>query len=184
MRLIVVSFLLFTVAGCAQTASKQKPETDAASTIKDWKTLDDPIYFVQYPESWELNNKGLMGTRFILLSALESPDDKFRESVNLLVQDLPDKNIDLDKYTNISEEQIKTMITNSTLNESKRIKKGDTEYQRIIYTGDQGIFHLKFEQYYFISNEKAYVLTLTTEEAKFEGFKETGEKILNSFRFK
>ena len=184
MRFIATSFILFTTAACAQTASNQKPETVTVSTINEWKTLDHPNYVIQYPQNWEFNNSGLMGTSFVFFSALESPDDKFKENVNLLIQDLPDKSIDLDKYTDISEKQIKIMITNSGIIESKRIKKGNAEYQRIIYTGDQGSFHLKFEQYYFISNNKAYVLTLTTEEDKFESFKETGENVLNSFRLK
>jgi len=184
MKFILESFLLFTIAACAQTASKQKSETVKASTINDWKTLDHPNYFIQYPQNWELNSSGQMGTSFILFSASEAQGDKFRENVNLLIQNLPDKSIDLDKYTEISEEQIKIMITNSAINESKRIKNENVEYQRVIYTGDQGVFHLKFEQFYFITNDKAYVLTFTTEKDKFESLKETGEKILNSFRLK
>jgi hypothetical protein len=40
---------------------------------------------------------------------------------------------------------------------------------------------LKFEQYYWVINEKAFVLTLTCEEDQFKNYKEVGEKILNSF---
>ncbi|MCK6607950.1 MAG: hypothetical protein L6Q46_06535, partial [Flavobacterium sp.] len=87
-------------------------------------------------------------------------------------------------YTKISEDQIKTLVTNSILIESKRIKDGSDEYHRMIYTGDQGIFHLKYEQFFWIKNDKAYILTLTCEQDKFSKFKKMGEAILNSFRFK
>jgi len=76
------------------------------------------------------------------------------------------------------------MVTNSNLIESKRIKTDSDEFQKIIYTGDQGIFHLKYEQYYWVINDKAYVLTFTSEQDKFSDFKERGEKILNSFKLK
>ena len=76
------------------------------------------------------------------------------------------------------------MITNSALIESKRIKNGNDEYHKIIYSGDQGIFHLQFEQYYWVINEKAFVLTFTSEKAKFADYKTIGEEILNSFILK
>ena len=67
---------------------------------------------------------------------------------------------------------------------SDRKEKNEQEYQRIIYTGKQGEFNLKFEQYYWVIDEKAYVLTLTCEEDEFENYQETGETILNSFVLK
>ncbi|MBK7681894.1 MAG: hypothetical protein IPJ26_05200 [Bacteroidetes bacterium] len=39
-----------------------------------------------------------MGTSFIIFSPLENDEDKFKENVNLLMQDLTGQNIDLDKY--------------------------------------------------------------------------------------
>jgi hypothetical protein len=54
----------------------------------------------------------------------------------------------------------------------------------MVYSGDQGIFHLKFEQYFWVINQQAYILTLTCEQNKSSDYKENGEKILNSFSFK
>jgi hypothetical protein len=122
-----------------------------------------------------------MGTSFILFSALENDQDQFRENVNLISQDLGSNTVDLDQYTEISENQINTMMTNCTVYESKRIKNAGGEYQKLIYAADQGEFRLKFEQLYWIENDKAYVLTLTCEESTFSSFKEIGEKIMNSF---
>jgi hypothetical protein len=178
---ILTTLLLFTFIACGQT----KESNDKAKEAKpNWKTLDGIDYSIQYQADWELNKSGQMGTTFILFSPLETSQDKFRDNVNLLIQDLSGHNLDLNKYAKISEGQVKTMITNSTLIESKRIKTGSVEYHRMIYTGDQGMFHLKFEQFYWVKNEKAYVLTLTCEQDKFSDFKEVGEAILNSFSFK
>jgi len=153
------------------------------TTNTDWKTFDKSDYSINYPVAWELNQTGQMGTSFVLFSPLESKQDKFKENVNLVIQNLAGKNIDLNKFTEISENQIKTLVPNSNLIESKRVKKG-REYHKIIYTASRGIFHLKFEQYYWVINNKAYILTFTSEQTKFEGFKSVGEKILNSFKLK
>jgi hypothetical protein len=182
-KFFTITILLFTLIACGQTSVKQESDVNKTKTIEGWKTLSENNYAIQYPSNWELNQNGQMGTNFILLSSLENKEDQFRENVNLIIQDLTSRNIDLDKYSEISEGQVKTMITNSNLIESKRIKNGNNEYHQLIYTGDQGVYHLKFEQYYWVENEKAYVLTLTCEQSTFSEYKEIGENILNSFLF-
>jgi hypothetical protein len=178
---ILMTILLFTfiVFGQAQETNNRTKETNP-----NWKTLDGKGYSIQYPTDWEVNQSGQMGSSFILFSALETSQDKFRENINLLIQDLSGHNLDLNKYVKISEGQVKTMISNSILIESKRVKTGSDEYHQMIYTGDQGMFKLKFEQFYWVKNDKAYVLTLTCEQNKFSDFKDVGEAILNSFTFK
>ena len=171
-------FLLLSLIACGQT---QESKTINTKLIEGWKTLSEKNYTIQYPSTWELTQAGQMGTSFVLFSPLEDSKDQFRENINLIIQDLTGMNIDLNKYTEISEGQVKTMITNSSIKETKRIKNGNTEYHKLIYTGDQGVFRLKFEQYYWVQNDKAYVLTLTCEQTTFPNFKEIGEKILDSF---
>ncbi len=176
--------LLFLASVCALFCGYAFNENASLPDGRDLKVLDEPAYTIQYPSTWQLDQSGQLGTTFILFSLIESEQDAFRENVNLLIQDLAGKNIDLDQYAEISEEQIKTMITNSKLIESKREKKNSSEYHKIIFSGDQSALHLMFEQYYWVINEKAYALTFTTEQNKFESLKETGEKILNSFMLK
>lgn len=150
--------------------------------ISDWNILKKESYKINYPKNWELNESGQMGTSFILLSPMTYQKDQFRENVNLLVQDLTGYNLDLDEYIEISEDQIKTMITNAKIIENKRVTSQNLDYQRVIYTGKQGNFNLKFEQFYWIIGHKAFVLTLTCEETQFDSYKLVGEKILKSFK--
>lgn len=149
-----------------------------------WKLLDETDYSIEYPDNWELNNDKSRGINFYILSPQTSTADLFRENVNLIEQDLAGRSIDLDQYVEISESQIKKLISNSNLIESKRLNKNGSDYQRVIYTGDQGSYKLKFEQYYWVKNGKAYVLTLTCEITQFKEYQELGEKILNSFVLK
>ena len=179
-HLLGLTFLLFSFITFGQTTQKN---TVKATEI-GWKVLNETNYSIQYPDNWELNKSGQMGSSFFIFSKTTSPQDKFRENVNLIIQSLQGQKIDLDKYVEISEGQIKTMITNGNIIESKRLKINGHEFQKVRYTGDQGIFKLKFEQYYWVLNGQAYVLTFTCEKNQFETYKQTGEKILNSFRIK
>jgi len=147
-----------------------------------WKTINENNYTIQYPDSFGLDKTGQMGTTFILLSKQISQQDMFRENVNLMIQDLTGKKIGLDKYVEISEGQIKTMLQSGKIIESNRIKTGNSEFHKILFTGVQGQNKLKFEQYYWVIKERAYVLTLTCEIDQFDKYKDVGEKILNSFK--
>lgn len=151
-----------------------------------WKTLDNATYQIQYPGDWELDESGQRGTKFMIFAALEGKKDVFQENVNLLVQDLTGKGYDLDKYTTLSETQVKTLFTNATIIESKHLKKDKQTYHKIVYTAEMNKVMYQFEQYYFVvkDNTQAYVLTLTCEKPKFKQYQATGEQILNSFELK
>lgn len=146
-----------------------------------WNTFKTNDYSINYPSSWTLDTTGQGGTKLVLFSPSESEEDAFKENINLIIQDLTGYKLDLDGYTKLSTEQIKTMITNSKIVESKKGKQGATEYHKITYTGDLQSYHLTFEQYYFVVKDRAYVLTLTTEQKNFKKYQVAGEKILNSF---
>ncbi len=162
----------------------QAHEASALNKSNGWKSLDGTNYSVKYPQKWEVDQSGTMGTTFILFSPLESDKDTFRENVNLVIQNLSGFNIDMKKFVDISEGQLKTMITKSNLIESRGIKSGTEEYHRMVYTGEQGALKLRFEQYYWVINDKAYIITFTCEQAAAGKYTDTGQAILKSFAFK
>jgi hypothetical protein len=159
---------------------------DSLETQKEiqWKSLDGDGYEIQYPVNWEIDKSGQMGMSFILLSVQTSPQDKFRENVNLLTQNLTGLNIDMDAFVKISEEQVKSMFKEGKIYESKRVKNKGKSFHKLLYSGSQGSFLFKIQQYYWVENEKAYVLTFTCEAAAFDSYIETGDKIMNSFVLK
>jgi len=152
-----------------------------STQAQEWKTLKENNYEIQYPANWQLNQSGAMSTSFLFLSPLSSAEDQFQENVNLLIQDLSAHNLDLDAYSKLSTGQIETMMPGGKLISSERLKKNGQEFQKVVYLGTQGDFNLKFEQFYWVINNKAYVLTLTCEANQFDVYKQTGEKILTSF---
>jgi hypothetical protein len=145
-------------------------------------TLEKQLFKVQYPNKWTIDTSKTMGTEFFIFSPRENSNDQFRENVNLIIQDLSGQNIDLDKYADISKQQINAMANNPKIHESKKVKKGKSEFYKMIYEMTQGTLRLKLEQYYFVTNARAFVLTLATESNKFKNFKPVGEGILDSFR--
>ncbi len=144
--------------------------------------MTEDNYTIRYPAEWTLDQSQQMGTRFILLSPLSSAEDQFKENVNLIVQDLSAYELDLDQYVAISEDQIKTMVSNANILLSERGEENGLAFQKMVYTGQQGIYDLKFVQHYWVEDQKAYVLTFTAEADQFDASRPTGEKILDSFR--
>jgi serine/threonine-protein kinase len=180
--------LLFSIAFfivSAMFSQLNAQEDDNTVSFRNLYFIERPNYSIAYPSNWEESFDKTFGVEFILFSPLASKEDKFRENVNLLIQDLSNYDLDLDKYTELSVNQIKTMVTNSVLIESNRISKGENDnFQKIIYSGDQGAYKLKFEQYYFVKDKKAYVLTFTGEQSEFDKYKESAEETMNSFVIK
>jgi len=88
-----------------------------------WKTLKKNNYEINYPNEWKLIDNNYMETAFIILSKLDDTNDKFKENVNLMIQDLSGLNISLENLVQISEKQINTMLTDAKIIESKKNRK-------------------------------------------------------------
>lgn len=180
LRLLIAAVIL---SSCTSKIDNNTVLGDEA--IDGWKIFTEDEYHIQYPDNWDLKEPQTMGISLIMLSPLSSDTDRFRDNINLLIQDLSGQGIDMDMFVQISENQINKMLTNAKIIESERVIQDESNnYHKIIYSGKQGIFNLKFEQFYWIQNSTAYILTLTCEESQFENYKATGEKILHSFKLK
>lgn len=184
MRSILILLLVFfSIFANGQQTVVKKTKTITSSNLNWWKFEKDN-YFILHPQDWVVDTSGTMGSSFILFAPVENTADQFKENVNLLIQNLEGKNISLNQYVQFSENQIKTMIQNAKIEESKRIKKDSLEYHSVMFTGEQGNYKLRFEQYYFLKAGKSYVLTFTHEQSKNEQYRRLGELMLSSFRIK
>lgn len=153
------------------------------STFQEsWKTFSKDEYSIKYPENWKLDASGNMGTVFILFSARASETDSFRENINLTTQDFSKYTMSLDHFAQLSESQIKSVIENAKILESKKLENNGKHYYKIVYTGDQGPYTLKYKQYYFIENKKAYVLTYTSLVSTYDKYNQVATMIMDSFK--
>ena len=156
-------------------ASYAFSQTEKSSTLSNYSS---DRYSIKYPSSWRIDTSNNSGTEFAIFSPKENTEDKFLENVNLIIQNLSGKNIDLDKYANLSENQIKTNAIDLKEFQMTKMKKGLNEYYKLTYEMTYGNFKLFTEQYYFIKDEHAYVITFSSEINK---SKIAGEEILASF---
>ncbi len=130
------AFLLIALFSCGQSKDKKDSITITKDSIPGWKTFKGTSFSIQYPPTWTLSEPGNNNNNFAVLAPLESDQDVFRENVNVVIEELGSRNIDLGDYAEFSEKQIKTAITNGKIIESKKIKNGSDEYHRIVFEGD------------------------------------------------
>jgi hypothetical protein len=158
--------------------------------ISDWKKLEQANYSIRYPANWDVlqNDRSEPGARiaypFSILSPLASSDDKFRENVNLVIEDLNGQKIDLNTYASMSIGQLKSQMKNCKIVENKRVDSSSRKYYKVIFTWDYETLPLKVEQYYWVIGTKAYIVTFSSEQSQFASVRDVGEKILNTFTLK
>ena len=181
MNILKTTFLLLlTTFGAYGQSTENSKDTDPI----EWKTLSEDGFDIQYPSNWTVEDGGLMGIELLLFSPLVDAADDFRENVNLLIQDISASNMTLEQYAELSENQIKTLINDGNLISSEQLQGHGLDYHKVVYTGTQGIFELKFEQFYWVIDGQAYVLTFTCKAETFEDYQAVGEQILESFKIK
>ena len=151
-------------------------------TVETTVFYETEEFSIEYPEAWELNTKGVMGSTFIIFSPLQDALDDFRDNLLLMKEDLSAVSMDLDDYVALTEKQLTTLLQDYSSLESKRLTKDGLTYHVMTYTGIQGSYDLKIRQYFWVLNETAYVLTFTCEQESADYFDESISKIMSSFK--
>jgi len=149
---------------------------------KGWADYKSKAFQISYPIKWAIDTSKKQGAEVFLFSPLEDSLDRFRENINVIVQNLEGLGIDLKKYTSISEQQIREMSAEAKIFSSKDSANQRGTFHKIIYSAPANGYKLKFEQYYFVKNAKAYIITFSSELDKFEQYEATAEQILASFK--
>jgi hypothetical protein len=173
MKLILL--LIFSAFSCCSFSQTE--------TIKLTSKFFRNNYVIEYPKSWKTDTSKLMGADLFILSPLENAADKFSENINILIQDLAGQNIDLEKYKEITELQIKELVTDGKIIESLILNNGVQPCYKITYEMIQAELRLKITSLCYISSNKAYLITFSSTIDKYDQYKKIGENILNSFAF-
>jgi len=173
MRLtLILTFLSFIYGGYSQ------PDKSSSLT-----RLVIQNYKIEYPKSWALDTSGQLSSEFFVFSPLEHDSDKFKENVSLMIQNLAGQNLDLSLYKEITEGQIARLGNDAKLFESLKTRTAKGDYYRVRYALNQANFKLIVTSYCYIKDEKAYLITFTSESDKYKQYKRIGDKILDSFQF-
>ena len=186
---MLASFSIFGQAWDGTKGKKPAPDESIKTAVYNWKTLTQDNFSVAYPTNWEVNTSGEDGTSLILFSPITSKGETFRANINLVIQDLENmdigsQSINLKEYTEHSLIPIKNnnIKSGGKFISSDLVNIDGISHQKVLYTGvsEEGL-KLKYEQYYWVQNNKAYVLTFTCQDYKFINYQSTAEKIMNSF---
>lgn len=147
----------------------------------DFKVFSKNDFKISYPSAWRVDTSGTMNSKVFFFSPADGPDDKFSDNLNVMIQSLGGQPIDIQKYKEISEQQIKVMFSDGKMEESKVVNANGREEYHLSYEFSQGIFRLKVLAMCFIKNDNAYLATFTSEASKFERYRPIAEKMLGTF---
>ena len=172
--LIFLSFLLLTLSVSAQ-------QTVDNSDI--FTKVTKERYSLSYPKSWTIDTSKMFGMDILLRSPKTDSLDDFIENMNVFVQDLHGKNYNLAKMGQESEAQIKNMVTDVQIIDSRLDSSTSPQNYILKYKGRQGKFLLTTIQHYYLKDEVGYALTITIKEGKEQDYILAADKIFDSFRF-
>jgi len=149
-----------------------------------YKQFVNKDFSISYPESWQLDSSKRFVSAIMFYSPIEGPEDKFRENVNVMLQDLRGRNINLDEYKKITDDQISAMgekagMIRSVVEKTANGSQYSTEYQMTV----NGVeVHVK--QVCVIKEEVAYLATFTAKPDTFDRYLPIGTAMLQSFKVK
>jgi hypothetical protein len=153
---------------------------------------------MQYPAVWgavelkssPLDNK-FPGSSIALFTApLENATDTFREKALLSIQDfsspenVSSQNMTLAKYTNGSLSGYRNIPDSVTILESNTTTLAGQPAHRIVFTEDAQNQQFKKTQVWTVKDNKAYVITFSAQESRYDDYLPSVESIINSLKIK
>ncbi len=91
-----------------------------------------------------------------------------RENINLVTEDLVDKTMTLNAYTEMGIEKEQSYLENMKIIRSDRTVVTGFAAQKVIYTATATSIPMKFEQVWFLENGTAHVWTFADSADMFE----------------
>jgi len=156
-----------------------------------WKMVSDrafakyehPTGFfrMSYPPEWTMIENEA-GAAVIFYSKLESDLDIFKENVNIVIQDLSEKPMPLDQYTQMAINQMKVVFkTNLEVLESTDISLGGIPGHKFVFIGKGPDGELKFQSIWAVKGETAFQFTYTSMKQDFDKYIDLVNKMHKSF---
>jgi len=135
---------------------------------------------INYPNKWVKKNNV---NAIVFLSPKESDKDLFQENVNLMLQDLSQKPMTLEQYTELTKKQIIDNLGASAIVSLKNATIAGQQGKEFVYDLNYQGRHLKLKQYWFIKGNIAYLFSYTAEASEYDNFESTATEMILSFKF-
>lgn len=151
--------------------------SDSHYTVYENKEFN---FSLLYPSDWTYF-EDMMGTAFSVLPAFEHEEQLFVENMNVVVGDLGNLRPTLEDYHLLSLAQLKLQIENFELVSAEDAVLAGHSSKLIVFTGTIEELQLQWMLGYFLADGRAYVLTFTAEQDKFDSYLPVGISIFDSF---
>lgn len=139
-------------------------------------------YSIEYPSNWILNDSGENGTKFFLYPTNSVSSDIFTENINLILQNLSDTTITLEKYKGLVEKQISGMLTEPKIASSEIKNKNGLKSHQLIAEGKSGDYKFKTIIYTYLIEKQIYTLTFITLYDNYENNHIESLRVMDGFK--
>lgn len=141
-------------------------------------------FALKYPANWSFaENKN--GAAAIFYSPKESALDIFQENVNIVIQDISQNPMDLDKYTETAITQMQMVFgTNLEILVSAPILIAGHPAHQFIFIGKGPDGNLQYQCRWTLVGTTAYQITYTAIASGYQRHLAPAERIMNSFRIR
>lgn len=113
-------------------------------------------------------------------SPQSSSSDDFLENLNIVTEDISSQPMTLSEYIDYSIDMEQRYISDYELIESSAFNLSSEPAQRVVFTGKQGIYSLKWMQILFVKNNVVYIITYTAMVDSYSSELETIQQMINS----
>jgi hypothetical protein len=139
-------------------------------------------YSIEHPSNWILNNSGENGTKIFLYPTNSESSDVFTENINLILQNLNDSTITIEKYKGLVEKQISEMLTDPKITFSELKNKNGLKCHQLFAEGKSGDFKFKTIIYTYLIDKQTYTLNFVTLYDTYKNNHIESLRIMDSFK--
>ncbi len=140
-------------------------------------------YFsISYPGNWELNTQLVPGIYFQAFSPKEGPNDRYRESVNVVIEDLNGKQVSEQQYIDATKKNLFFNVKDYHLIKAGETMMGSYKAYEIIYTGKLDLYNLKFRAVISFFEKRAFIITYSSDLISYDKFYPEANKIMSSIK--
>ncbi len=179
MKYAFVFLLLISLTSVGQVKSDSTASADTLKPVPVSYLKRQP-YQIVIPRGWRVSNDCIDKNCSLLSPSdtLGSPD-RFIENINIVFDNLSSKNYTVDQYAQYSISYLPKVVKGFKVHEKKKLKPN---VYMVIYSGEKSNFAQKWKQYYYVKNQKVYVVTFAAETSKFEYYLPFVNDSLASFK--
>jgi hypothetical protein len=150
--------LLLLVGACGkESGTNGESGSDSARRAINGGRFKGPEYTMLAPEGWE-TKRNVMGADLAFLSPADGATDEFRESLNVVLENLP-SGITEQEYLARTKANLAKFFNDYALLDEGSVKLGGRDWWRLEYKMAQGALHMHNDVYLLVNGDGAYVVT-------------------------